>query len=80
MSTLIDLELLIRSRYPIIAVETSEEQAVVSALSTAFSRSTELTTALVLEELRTTRPLSVTRKEEVDGLREWAKTRAVLAS
>jgi SpoVK/Ycf46/Vps4 family AAA+-type ATPase len=56
------------------------EQAVVSALYTAFSHGTDLTTQLLIEELEATRPLSVTRKEEIAALREWAQGRAVMAS
>lgn len=56
------------------------EEAVVSALYTAFSRETELTTGLVLEEIRATRSLSVTRREEIDALRAWAEERAVRAN
>ncbi len=56
------------------------EQAVVSALYTAFSRSSDLETGLVLEELRSTRPLSVTRQEELAALRDWARGRTVSAS
>ena len=56
------------------------EQAVVAALYTAFARRAELSTEHVLEELKATKPLSVTRAEEVDELREWAKGRAVPAS
>jgi SpoVK/Ycf46/Vps4 family AAA+-type ATPase len=56
------------------------EQAVVAGLYTAFSRSAELTTAILIEELRTTKPLSVTRREEVDALRAWARDRTVSAS
>ena len=56
------------------------EQAVVSRLYTAFSRSVELTTDTLLDELRATRPLSVTRKEAIDALRVWARERAVMAN
>jgi SpoVK/Ycf46/Vps4 family AAA+-type ATPase len=56
------------------------EQGVVSALYTAFSSGSELDTATVLEELGATRPLSVTRGEEIAALREWARDRAVPAS
>jgi SpoVK/Ycf46/Vps4 family AAA+-type ATPase len=55
------------------------EQAIVSALYTAFSRGTDLTTQLLIEELRATKPLSVTRKEEITALREWAQGRTVMA-
>lgn len=49
-------------------------------LYTAFARSRELETGLVLEELRATRPLSVTRQEEIQALRDWARDRTVPAS
>ena len=125
MAPLRDLELMIQSHYPLIAIETSEEdfvdlptaverkeifavhlqkrkrgpaafdldrlaaaegftgaeieRAVVSGLYTAFSRSVELTTDILLE-LRATRPLSVTRKEAIDALRAWAREHAVMAN
>jgi hypothetical protein len=55
-------------------------QAVVSALHTAFARGAELATEHILEEIKATKPLSVTRAEEVDSLREWARGRAVPAA
>ncbi len=55
------------------------EQAIVSALYTAFGEGKEIDTAAVEAEIRTTRPLSVTRKEEIDSLRAWARERAVSA-
>jgi SpoVK/Ycf46/Vps4 family AAA+-type ATPase len=55
------------------------EQAVVSALYNAFSLGTELDTAHLLEELKATTPLSVTRREEVGALRAWARGRTVSA-
>ena len=55
------------------------EQAVVSALYTAFSKNEELATDAILEEIKGTRPLSVTMAEKVDTLRAWASNRAVLA-
>jgi SpoVK/Ycf46/Vps4 family AAA+-type ATPase len=55
------------------------EQAVVAGLYTAFDARTELATAHIVEELGATRPLSVTRREEVDALRAWALERAVPA-
>ena len=51
-----------------------------SALYTAFARGVELATEHILEELKATKPLSVTRAEEVQDLREWARGRAVPAS
>lgn len=56
------------------------EQAVVAGLYTAFSASSEVTTAILIEELRATRPLSVTRREAIAELRAWAADRAVPAS
>ena len=56
------------------------EQAVVAALLTAFSRGGELTSAILAEELRATKPLSVTRREDIDRLRAWAADRTVSAS
>ncbi|MDP2703121.1 MAG: ATPase, partial [Candidatus Rokubacteria bacterium] len=56
------------------------EQAVVAALYTAFARRALLSTEDILEELKATKPLSVTRAEEVGDLREWARGRAVPAS
>jgi SpoVK/Ycf46/Vps4 family AAA+-type ATPase len=56
------------------------EQAVVSALYTAFSKGMEVTSAIIAAELSATRPLSVTRAEEVTALRDWARDRTVTAS
>jgi SpoVK/Ycf46/Vps4 family AAA+-type ATPase len=56
------------------------EQAVVAALYTAFARRALLSTEHILAELKATKPLSVTRAEEVEELREWARGRAVPAS
>jgi len=55
------------------------EQAIVAALYTAFARQTSLSTAILLEEIAETRPLSRTMPERISGLREWAKDRTVSA-
>jgi AAA+ superfamily predicted ATPase len=55
------------------------EQAIASALYTAFGLKRQLTTDILLEELRGTQPLSVTRAEDVQAIREWAGKRAVAA-
>lgn len=55
------------------------EQAVVSALYTAFSRQEGLTTDAIAEEIQLTKPLSVTMAERITSLRQWAKDRAVFA-
>jgi len=55
------------------------EQAIVAGLYTAFDQKQQLGTEILLGELRGTQPLSVTRAEDVQGIRAWAKTRAVSA-
>ncbi len=56
------------------------EQAVVSALYTAFARGAQLSSDLIVEELKATKPLSVTRAEDIEELREWARGRTVPAA
>ena len=56
------------------------QQAIISGLYTAFSRSVELSTEILVDELKSTKPLSVTRREEIDALRAWARQRAVIAN
>lgn len=53
------------------------EQAVVAALYRALHQKTPLTTDLLIEELAHTIPLSVTRQEEIDALRQTAHGRFV---
>jgi hypothetical protein len=55
------------------------EQAIVAGLYSAFAQKQQLTTEVLLAEIRSTQPLSVTRAEEVAAIREWAKTRAAPA-
>jgi AAA+ superfamily predicted ATPase len=55
------------------------EQVIVSALYTAFSNKDPLTTDLLLEECKKTRPLSRIRSEHIQFLREWAKKRTINA-
>jgi SpoVK/Ycf46/Vps4 family AAA+-type ATPase len=55
------------------------EQAIVAGLYTAFNQKQQLSTEILLGEVKTTQPLSVTRAEEVTAIRDWAKTRAVPA-
>jgi SpoVK/Ycf46/Vps4 family AAA+-type ATPase len=55
------------------------EQVVLSALYSAFSLGEDLSDALLIEEARTTRPLSVTMGEKIEELRSWARDRAVPA-
>ncbi|MBN1754894.1 AAA family ATPase [bacterium] len=56
------------------------EQAITSALYSAFSGAGKVTTKLILEELEQTHPLSETRREDIEELREWARERAVMVS
>jgi SpoVK/Ycf46/Vps4 family AAA+-type ATPase len=56
------------------------EQLVVSALYAAFSDGESLDTLLLLREAAATRPLSVTARERIDRLREWARERTVSAN
>jgi SpoVK/Ycf46/Vps4 family AAA+-type ATPase len=55
------------------------EQLIVAGLYSAFAQKQQLTTEILLGEIRVTQPLSVTRSEEVESIREWAKTRAAPA-
>jgi hypothetical protein len=55
------------------------EQAIVSALYAAHAEKTPVDEARLVAELRGTRPLSVLMAEQVQGLREWARTRTVPA-
>ncbi len=55
------------------------EQAIVAGLYTAFAQKQQLTTEILQAEIRATHPLSVTRAEEVESIRQWAKTRAAPA-
>jgi SpoVK/Ycf46/Vps4 family AAA+-type ATPase len=55
------------------------EQAILSALHTAFAAKTELTTQHVADALAASPPISVTMAERIAALREWAKGRCVPA-
>ncbi len=55
------------------------EQAIVAGMYTAFNAKQQLTTEILLGELKGTQPLSATRAEDVAAIREWAKARAVSA-
>ncbi|HEX4855058.1 AAA family ATPase [Arenimonas sp.] len=55
------------------------EQAVVSALYAAHAAQAPVDEARVLEEVRNTRPLSVLMAEQVNALRDWARSRTVPA-
>ncbi len=55
------------------------EQVIAAGLYTAFNEKQQLTTEILLAEISATRPLSVTRAEEITAIREWARARAVAA-
>ena len=55
------------------------EQAIIAGLYTAFSARQQLSTEILIAEMQATRPLSVTRAEDVQAIREWARTRAAPA-
>jgi SpoVK/Ycf46/Vps4 family AAA+-type ATPase len=55
------------------------EQAIAAGLFTAFSAKQQLSTDILLGEIRGTQPLSVTRAEDIQGVRDWAKNRAAPA-
>ena len=55
------------------------EQSIVAGLYTAFGLKQQLSTEILLAELRSTQPLSTTRAEDIDEIRAWAKNRAVQA-
>jgi len=59
--------------------EAEIDAAVQTALYAAYTSKQPLTTQALLDALKATVPLSTTRAEEIQGLREWAKTRAVAA-
>jgi len=56
------------------------EEVVVSALYTAFSHGTQLSTEAIAREIAATRPLSVTMSEKISAMRQWAEGRAVRAN
>jgi SpoVK/Ycf46/Vps4 family AAA+-type ATPase len=56
------------------------EQAVVAALYDAFDTGNDLTTEGLLHVLKDLVPLAITMREMIDSMREWARTRARMAS
>ncbi|HEY8175069.1 MAG TPA: AAA family ATPase [Gemmatimonadaceae bacterium] len=55
------------------------EESVVAGLFAAFSASAPLTTELLLQEIKNTRPLALTMTEKIGELRAWAQDRTVMA-
>jgi hypothetical protein len=56
------------------------ESVVQTALYAAFAQKQQVNTQYLLDAVRSTVPLSTTRAEEIEALREWAAQRAVPAS
>jgi AAA+ superfamily predicted ATPase len=55
------------------------EQAIVASMYAALAANTPLSDFQLRAELKQTRPLSVLMSEQVESLREWARTRTVAA-
>jgi ATP-dependent 26S proteasome regulatory subunit len=55
------------------------EQAIISALYRASSKKEPISTALILEQIRLTKPLALLKEEEITSLRDWAKERTIPA-
>lgn len=55
------------------------EQAIVSTIYRANVGKQNISTLLLLDEIQKTRPISITRAEEIQSLRNWAQQRAVSA-
>jgi SpoVK/Ycf46/Vps4 family AAA+-type ATPase len=55
------------------------EQSIVSALYDASTSGQPIAQPALLDALRSTRPLSVLMREQVEALRQWAQGRCVLA-
>ena len=56
------------------------EQAVIAALYDAFDSGGDLNTAGLLHTLKDIVPLSITMRERIEAMRDWARTRARTAS
>jgi SpoVK/Ycf46/Vps4 family AAA+-type ATPase len=56
------------------------EQAVVASLYDAFDTGNDLTTEGLLATLRDIVPLAITMREQIEAMREWARTRARMAA
>ncbi|MFA5271565.1 MAG: AAA family ATPase [Candidatus Omnitrophota bacterium] len=55
------------------------EQAIISALYRATSEKKNMVTEHIIEQIKSTKPLSVVKSEEIEALREWAKERTIPA-
>jgi len=55
------------------------EQAIISALYRASTEKEVISTKHIIEQIKSTKPLSVLKKEEISALRAWAKERTIPA-
>jgi len=53
------------------------EQVIVSALYACHGSNAQITTEIILQEIKNTRPLSVVMSEQIGQLRHWARERTV---
>jgi SpoVK/Ycf46/Vps4 family AAA+-type ATPase len=56
------------------------EQAIVSGFYSIIGGYKQLTTEIIINEIKKTRPLSVVMAENIEAMREWAKDRTVPAN
>ncbi len=56
------------------------EQAIVSSLYRTYAMKQKLNNTQILHELEITKPLSIVMAEHIEGLREWARDRTVMAN
>jgi hypothetical protein len=55
------------------------EQAIIAALYKATTEKEVISTRHIIEQIKSTKPLSVLKKEEISALRAWAKERTIPA-
>jgi hypothetical protein len=55
------------------------EQAIISSLYRASTENKQISSEHIIEQIKSTKPLSVLKEEEISALREWAKERTILA-
>jgi hypothetical protein len=53
------------------------EQSIISALYSASNKNEAISTGHIIEQVKSTKPLSILKKEEIYSLREWAKERTI---
>ena len=56
------------------------EQVIIKGMFKGFSAGREVNDTDLLDSIRETVPLAVTRREDIDAMRQWSRTRAVPAS